>query len=70
MRHGLGWHIPLLFLGFCADEHYSQITQPFELYITLPPSLPKTAAINAANSVARWVKKEEHRLFLKDAPVL
>ncbi|KAJ7288158.1 trafficking protein Mon1-domain-containing protein [Mycena rebaudengoi] len=45
------------------------ITQPFELYITLSPRLPKSAAVGAANSVARWVKKEENRLFLRDAPV-
>ncbi|KAF9534492.1 trafficking protein Mon1-domain-containing protein [Crepidotus variabilis] len=45
------------------------ITQPFELYIALSPLLPKSAAVGAANSVARWVKKEEGRLFLKDAPV-
>nr|GAT60115.1 predicted protein [Mycena chlorophos] len=45
------------------------ITQPFELYITLSPRLPKSAAVGAANAVARWVKKEEARLFLRDAPV-
>jgi hypothetical protein len=31
--------------------------------------LPKSAAVGAANSVVRWVKKEEGRLFLRDAPV-
>ncbi|TFY66718.1 hypothetical protein EVG20_g4361 [Dentipellis fragilis] len=45
------------------------ITQPFELYIALSPWLPKSAAVGAANAVARWVKKEESRLFLRDAPV-
>jgi len=45
------------------------ITQPFELYIALSPLLPKSAIVGAANSVARWVKKEEARLFLRDAPV-
>ncbi|KAF9241172.1 trafficking protein Mon1-domain-containing protein [Melanogaster broomeanus] len=45
------------------------ITQLFELYITLSPRLPKTAVINAANAVTRWVKKEEGQLFLRDAPV-
>jgi len=45
------------------------ITQPFELYIALSPLLPKNAAVGAANAVARWVKKEEIRLFLRDAPV-
>lgn len=45
------------------------ITQPFELYIALSPRLPKTAVINAANAVTRWVKKEERNLLLRDAPV-
>ncbi|KIJ62584.1 hypothetical protein HYDPIDRAFT_176402 [Hydnomerulius pinastri MD-312] len=45
------------------------ITQPFELYIALSPRLPKTAVINAANAVTRWVKREEGHLFLRDAPV-
>ena len=46
-----------------------QITQPFELYVAMSPRLPKSAVVNAANAVARWVKKEEEKLFLKDAPV-
>ncbi|TCD70523.1 Vacuolar fusion protein mon1 [Steccherinum ochraceum] len=45
------------------------ITQPFELYLALSPLIPKSAAINAANAIARWVGKEEKRLFLRDAPV-
>ena len=48
---------------------YLQITQPFELYIALSPKLPKSAAVGAANAIARWVQKEEKQLFLKDAPV-
>jgi hypothetical protein len=46
-----------------------QITQLFEVYIALSPLLPKSAAVGAANAVAKWVKREEGRLFLKDAPV-
>lgn len=46
-----------------------QITQPFEIYLALSPLIPKSAAINAANAIARWVGKEEKRLFLRDAPV-
>ncbi|KAH9969593.1 trafficking protein Mon1-domain-containing protein [Russula dissimulans] len=45
------------------------ITQPFEIYIAVSQGLPKSAAISAANAVARWVKKEEGRLFLRDAPI-
>jgi len=45
------------------------ITQPFELYISVSPDLPKSSIVDIANSVARWVKREEGRLFLRDAPV-
>ncbi|KAI0670861.1 trafficking protein Mon1-domain-containing protein [Trametes maxima] len=45
------------------------ITQPFELYLALSPHLPKSVAVGAANAIARWVQKEEKRLFLRDAPV-
>ncbi|KIJ54397.1 hypothetical protein M422DRAFT_154257 [Sphaerobolus stellatus SS14] len=45
------------------------ITQPFELYIAVSARLPKTAAVGAANAVARWAKREESKLFLRDAPV-
>jgi hypothetical protein len=47
----------------------TQITQPFELYVTVEPHLPKNAIVGAANAVARWVKTEESKLFLRDAPV-
>jgi vacuolar fusion protein MON1 len=39
------------------------------MYIAVSPRLPKSAVVAAANSVVRWVKKEEAKLFLKDAPV-
>ncbi|KAG8746378.1 Vacuolar fusion protein mon1 [Ceratobasidium sp. 428] len=45
------------------------ITQPFEIYVAVEPQLPKNAVVGAANAIARWVKKEEGRLFLRDAPV-
>jgi hypothetical protein len=45
------------------------VTQPFELIVTLLPHLPKSAVVGAANAAAKWVKKEEGRLFIRDAPV-
>ncbi|EUC61720.1 trafficking protein MON1 [Rhizoctonia solani AG-3 Rhs1AP] len=45
------------------------ITQPFELYLAVEPTLPKNAIVGAANAIARWIKKEEGKLFLRDAPV-
>ncbi|CUA68175.1 Vacuolar fusion protein MON1 [Cryptococcus neoformans var, neoformans JEC21] [Rhizoctonia solani] len=45
------------------------ITQPFELYLAVEPTLAKNAIVGAANAIARWIKKEEGKLFLRDAPV-
>jgi len=45
------------------------VTQPFELIVALSPHVPKNAVVGAANAVTRWVKKEENRLFIRDAPV-
>jgi hypothetical protein len=72
VRDGMGeWvlsHVQLIDLTlFCS--HMEQITQSFEIYIALSPRLPKSAAVGAANAVVKWVKQEEGRLFLKDAPV-
>ncbi|GHJ85369.1 hypothetical protein NliqN6_1771 [Naganishia liquefaciens] len=44
-------------------------TQPFELYLTVSPAMPKSAVVSAANTIARWVNREEAKLFLRDAPV-
>jgi len=44
-------------------------THPFELYLAMSPRLPKSAVVGAANAIARWIKKEEGKLFLRDAPV-
>ncbi|KAI0061695.1 DUF254-domain-containing protein [Artomyces pyxidatus] len=66
-----GQDLPLKLQYICTEKEsvMGWITQPFEMYITLSHWLPKTAAVGAANAVARWVKKEEARLFLRDAPV-
>ena len=66
----MGWvGLPLTALECSYNRYVMQITQPFELYLALSPRLPKSAAVNAANAIARWVQKEEKQLFLKDAPV-
>lgn len=45
------------------------LTQPFELYLTLPSGASKQDALVAANAIARWVKKHETGLFLLSPPV-
>lgn len=59
-----GW--PGADLGYA---HESQITQPFELYVSVDSHLPKSSAVGAANAVARWVRGQEGRMFLREAPV-
>lgn len=44
-------------------------TPPFELYICASPHIPNTTLINMAKSVVKWVKQEEHQLFIVSAPI-
>jgi hypothetical protein len=37
--------------------------------MTLSPTVSKSAAVAAANNIAKWIAAEEGRIFLKDAPV-
>ncbi|ETW81578.1 hypothetical protein HETIRDRAFT_417684 [Heterobasidion irregulare TC 32-1] len=68
-RSGQGVPLKLQYIRTQKESVMGWITQPFEMYIALSHWLPKSAAVSAANAVARWVKKEEARLFLRDAPV-
>ncbi|TFY67857.1 hypothetical protein EVJ58_g1367 [Rhodofomes roseus] len=68
-KSGQGSTLKLQYIRTEKESVMGWITQAFELYLTLSPRLPKSAIVNAANSVARWVQKEERRLFLRDAPV-
>merc|ERR1739848_140026 len=40
------------------------VTSGFELYATFSPLTSKETAMNAANKLLRWVKKEEDTLFI------
>ncbi|KAF9046459.1 vacuolar fusion protein MON1 [Panaeolus papilionaceus] len=68
-RSGQESGLKLQYIRTESESVMGWITQPFELYVSLSPLLPKSAVVGAANAVARWVKKEESRLFLRDAPV-
>lgn len=70
--HGKSGQKEILKLQYIRTEHESVmgwITQPFELYLAASPTMSKAAIVGAANTIARWVKREESRLFLRDAPV-
>lgn len=49
-------------------SHLFQVTSGFELYVTFEPLITKHSAINAVNKLLRWIKKEEERLFILNAP--
>ena len=66
MHDGMGMHFQRESSTFSLAE--SQVTQPFEVYVALSPGVSKSAAVGAANAVVRWVRSEEQRLFIKDAP--
>ncbi|KXN88162.1 Vacuolar fusion protein MON1 [Leucoagaricus sp. SymC.cos] len=68
-KSGQSEPLKLQFIRTDTESVMGWITQPFELYIAVSPRLPKSAVIGAANAVVRWVKKEEPRLFLRDAPI-
>ncbi|KAF8526160.1 vacuolar fusion protein MON1 [Gautieria morchelliformis] len=68
-KSGQGSTLKLQYIRTDKEAVLGWITQPFELYVALSPRLPKTVAVGAANGVARWAKREEARLFLRDAPV-
>ncbi|KAH8113567.1 vacuolar fusion protein MON1, partial [Phellopilus nigrolimitatus] len=70
--HGKSGQRETLKLQYIRTERESVmgwITQPFELYISMSHSLSKATVVSAANAVVRWVKREEAKLFLRDAPV-
>ncbi|EKM79357.1 hypothetical protein AGABI1DRAFT_74328 [Agaricus bisporus var. burnettii JB137-S8] len=68
-KSGQSEPLKLQYIRTDTESVMGWITQPFELYVAVSPLLPKSAIIGAANAVVRWVKKEESRLFLRDAPV-
>jgi len=68
-KSGQGSTLKLQYIRTERESVLGWITQSFELYLALSSHLPKSGAVNAAHAVARWVTKEEKRLFLRDAPV-
>ena len=44
------------------------ITQSFELFAVLPPTMTKITVLTAVNKLLRWIKKEEERFFILTAP--
>lgn len=45
-----------------------QLTTGFELYVIFEPLIDKPTAINAVNKILKWIKKEEDKIFIMNAP--
>lgn len=68
-KSGQGGTLKMQYVRTERESVLGWITQPFELYLAMSPLVPKSAVVNAANAIARWVQREEKKLFLRDAPV-
>ncbi|KOB70668.1 Vacuolar fusion protein MON1-like protein A [Operophtera brumata] len=44
------------------------VTNGFELYVTFDPLMEKDQTIRAVDRLLRWIKKEEERIFIMNAP--
>ncbi|XP_063238833.1 vacuolar fusion protein MON1 homolog A isoform X2 [Bacillus rossius redtenbacheri] len=60
--------LKLLHQQLHSETMLAWVTSGFELYVTFEPLVTKHNAINAVNKLLRWIKKEEDRLFILNAP--
>ncbi|RXK37418.1 vacuolar fusion protein MON1 [Tremella mesenterica] len=68
-RSGQSTPLKLVYTRSDQEACLAWFTKPFEMYLTVPPHLPKSVVVSVANAVFKWVQAEEGKLFLKDAPV-
>ncbi|KAG7544234.1 hypothetical protein FFLO_03347 [Filobasidium floriforme] len=68
-RSGQAEPLKQAFIRTDSEACLGWITPSFELYVAVDAHLPKSAAVAAANAVARWVRKQEAWMFLREAPV-
>ncbi|CAK1547715.1 unnamed protein product [Leptosia nina] len=58
----------LIFRSNSLDTVLAWITNGFELYVTFDPLMEKDQAIRAVDRLLRWIKNEEKRIFIMNAP--
>ncbi|XP_026316095.1 protein SAND [Hyposmocoma kahamanoa] len=58
----------LIFRSNAHDTVLAWVTNGFELYVTFDPLMEKDQAIKAVDRLLRWIKKEEQRIFIMNAP--
>ncbi|XP_026497769.1 vacuolar fusion protein MON1 homolog [Vanessa tameamea] len=58
----------LIFRSNSHDTVLAWVTNGFELYVTFDPLMEKDHAIRAVDRLLHWIKKEEERIFIMNAP--
>ncbi|XP_045507170.1 protein SAND [Colias croceus] len=58
----------LIFRSNADDSILAWITNGFELYVTFDALMEKDHAIRAVDRLLRWIKNEEKRIFIMNAP--
>ncbi|KAJ0171835.1 hypothetical protein K1T71_012598 [Dendrolimus kikuchii] len=58
----------LIFRSNSNDTVLAWVTNGFELYVTFDPLMEKDQAIKAVDRLLRWIKNEEQRIFIMNAP--
>ncbi|XP_049881283.1 protein SAND [Pectinophora gossypiella] len=58
----------LIFRSNSENTVLAWVTSGFELYVTFDPLMEKDQAIKAVDRLLRWIKREEQRIFIMNAP--
>ncbi|CAG9792353.1 unnamed protein product [Diatraea saccharalis] len=58
----------LIFRSNSDDTVLAWVTNGFELYVTFDALMEKDQAIKAVDRLLRWIKREEQRIFIMNAP--
>ncbi|KAL4713698.1 hypothetical protein ACJJTC_004229 [Scirpophaga incertulas] len=58
----------LIFRSNSDNTILAWVTNGFELYVTFDALMEKDQAIKAVDRLLRWIKKEEQRIFIMNAP--
>ncbi|XP_045455061.1 protein SAND [Melitaea cinxia] len=66
--HNISTPAKLIFRSNSHDTVLAWVTNGFELYVTFDPLMEKDHAIRAVDRLLHWIKKEEQRIFIMNAP--
>ncbi|XP_013190996.2 protein SAND [Amyelois transitella] len=58
----------LIFRSNADETVLAWVTNGFELYVTFDALMEKDQAIRAVDRIIQWIRKEEHRIFIMNAP--